>query len=291
MKRPPSRSSSSKRQSKARPSKDNVVQLFDRKPRPKVAKGKPKSETKGSPKRSSKRTAVVTKLRPRTSFGRRVFLATMASIAALVVLVLVAVFSPLLAVSKIEIVGAKMVEEKTILKDLKSLLGKPLPQVSSDDVALRLSKYDLIDSVSVVSVPPNTLRVLITERSAIAIVVINNISYLYDAAGVQLGRASEGDRLPVIAGAGNPASSKAFSRSIDVILSLPLSLLPEVSWIRAISKDNVVLGLRKNGQSILWGDSSAPGLKAEVLLALMKHYKRTLNLTFDVSSPSQPSVY
>jgi cell division septal protein FtsQ len=170
-------------------------------------------------------------------------------------------------------------------------LGKPLPQVSSDDVALRLSKYDLIDSVSVVSVPPNTLRVLITERSAIAIVVINNISYLYDAAGVQLGRASEGDRLPVIAGAGNPASSKAFSRSIDVILSLPLSLLPEVSWIRATSKDNVVLGLRKNGQSILWGDSSAPGLKAEVLLALMKHYKRTLNLTFDVSSPSQPSVY
>jgi hypothetical protein len=132
---------------------------------------------------------------------------------------------------------------------------------------------------------------LITERSAIAIVVINNISYLYDAAGVQLGRASEGDRLPVIAGAGNPASSKAFSRSIDVILSLPLSLLPEVSWIRASSKDNVVLGLRKNGQSILWGDSSAPGLKAEVLLALMKHYKRTLNLTFDVSSPSQPSVY
>ena len=288
MKRPPSRSSSSKRQSKARSSKDNVVQLFDRKPRPKVAKGKPKSETKGSPKRSSKRTAVVTKLRPRTSFGRRVFLATMASIAALVVLVLVAVFSPLLAVSKIEIVGAKMVEEKTILKDLKSLLGKPLPQVSSDDVALRLSKYDLIDSVSV---PPNTLRVLITERSAIAIVVINNISYLYDAAGVQLGRASEGDRLPVIAGAGNPASSKAFSRSIDVILSLPLSLLPEVSWIRATSKDNVVQGLRKNGQSILWGDSSAPGLKAEVLLALMKHYKRTLNLTFDVSSPSQPSVY
>ncbi len=215
----------------------------------------------------------------------------MASIAALVVLVLVAVFSPLLAVSKIEIVGAKMVEEKTILKDLKSLLGKPLPQVSSDDVALRLSKYDLIDSVSVISVPPNTLRVLITERSAISIVVINNISYLYDAAGVQLGRASEGDRLPVIAGAGNPASSKAFSRSIDVILSLPLSLLPEVSWIRATSKDNVVLGLRKNGQSILWGDSSAPGLKAEVLLALMKHYKRTLNLTFDVSSPSQPSVY
>jgi cell division protein FtsQ len=230
-------------------------------------------------------------LRPRTSFGKKVFLAVSVSLVALVVLVIVTVFSPLLAVSKIEVVGTKMVSEKSVLKDLASLKGKPLPQVSNDEVAARLGKYQLIDSVSVVSVPPNTLRVVVTERTAIAIVVVNNIRYLYDAAGVQLGRAAVEDRLPIISAAGNPATSKAFSRSIDVILSLPLSLLPEVEWIRATSKDNVVLNLRRNGQSVLWGDASAPGLKAEVLLALMKHYKRTLNITFDVSSPNQPSVY
>lgn len=219
------------------------------------------------------------------------FLAVSASLASLVVFVVVTVFSPLLAVTKIEVVGASMVSEKSVMKDLASLKGKPLPQVTNEEVAQRLSKYELIDSVSVVSVPPNTLRVVITERTAIAIVVINNIRYLYDAAGVQLGRATDENRLPVISGAGNPATSKSFSRSIDVILSLPLSLLPEVDWIRATSKDNVVLSLRRNGQSILWGDASAPGLKAEVLLALMKHYKRSLNITFDVSSPNQPSVY
>jgi hypothetical protein len=76
-----------------------------------------------------------------------------------------------------------------------------------------------------------------------------------------------------------------------VLLSLPSSLLGQVWSIRAVSKDNVVLSLRSNRQSILWGDSSQPGLKAQVLAALMKHYKSSASITFDVSSPSQPSVY
>jgi len=267
-----------------------VVQLFDRKPKPQ--KEKPTRPVAIKNKVSVRKiNPSVARLRPRTSFGQRVFVAVSASLAALVVLVIVAVFSPLLAVTSIEVVGTNLVSEKLVLKDLASLKGKPLPQITSDEVALKLSKYELIDSVSVVSVPPNTLRVLVAERRAIAIVVINNIGYLYDAAGVQLGRATSENRLPIISGAGNPATSKSFSRSIDVILSLPFSLLSEVEVIRAASKDNVVLNLRRNSQQILWGDSSAPGLKAEVLLALMKHYKKSVNLTFDVSSPNQPSVY
>ena len=291
MKRPPSRSGSKNSGGRQKSPRDNVVQLFDRKSKPKRVRPQQASDAKSRKPAVSKLNTSVARLRPRTSFGKKVFLAVSVSLVALVVLVIVTVFSPLLAVSKIEVVGTKMVSEKSVLKDLASLKGKPLPQVSNDEVAARLGKYQLIDSVSVVSVPPNTLRVVVTERTAIAIVVVNNIRYLYDAAGVQLGRAAVEDRLPIISAAGNPATSKAFSRSIDVILSLPLSLLPEVEWIRATSKDNVVLNLRRNGQSVLWGDASAPGLKAEVLLALMKHYKRTLNITFDVSSPNQPSVY
>lgn len=290
MKRPPSRIGSSRAKGKPKSSIDNVVQLFDRKPKPQ--KEKPTRPVAIKNKVSVRKiNPSVARLRPRTSFGQRVFVAVSASLAALVVLVIVAVFSPLLAVTSIEVVGTNLVSEKLVLKDLASLKGKPLPQITSDEVALKLSKYELIDSVSVVSVPPNTLRVLVAERRAIAIVVINNIGYLYDAAGVQLGRATSENRLPIISGAGNPATSKSFSRSIDVILSLPFSLLSEVEVIRAASKDNVVLNLRRNSQQILWGDSSAPGLKAEVLLALMKHYKKSVNLTFDVSSPNQPSVY
>lgn len=292
MKRPPSRSGSSPRAKSRKANRDNVVPLF-------AAKKKVAKVPKSSRKLASKRLAIhernakanVVRLRKQSSFTKKVFIALVAAVSSLAVLVVVVWVTPVLEVKNIEVVGTKLVSEEKILKDLNSFKGKPLPQVTTEDVASKLSDYQLIDSVSAVSVPPHTLRVVVVERSAIAIVVINGVNYLYDPAGVQLGRADAKDKLPTIVGAGNPSTSKAFARSIDVLLSLPSSLLSSIWSIRATSKDNVVLSLRSNNQRILWGDSSDPGLKAKVLGALMKHYKRSLDITFDVSSPSQPSVY
>ena len=292
MKRPPARPGTQPKAKPKKPSTGNVVSLFPR--------GSKKQTTpKVKIRRESKRLAIhernarasVARLKPRSSFGRKVWIALIASVAILAALVVVVWVTPVLAVTQIEVVGTKLVSEKDILKDLQSLKGKPLPQITTDEVAARLSKYELIDSVSAVSVPPNTLRIVVIERSAIAIVPINGVSYLYDPAGVQLGRATAAEKLPMIVSAGNPATSKAFARSIDVLLSLPNSLLSSVWSIKASSKDNVVLVLRSRNQKILWGDPSQPGLKAKVLLALMTHYETSPGLTFDVSSPNQPSVY
>lgn len=233
----------------------------------------------------------VARIRPSANFGKRIILAIVSSLSVLAILVLIAVFSPLLAVRDIEVVGTNRVSSASILKDLNSLKGKPLPQVTSDEVAVKLNKYQLIDSVSVVALPPSKLRVVVVERSAIVIVRINEIAYLYDAAGVQLGRAKSTDKLPVVLQAGNPATSKSFSSAIKVVLSLPIALLPQVESISASSLDNVVLELRTFNQRILWGDDSDPALKAKVLSALMNHYAKHYGQTFDVSSPSQPSVY
>jgi len=292
LKRPPARPGTQPKAKPKKPSTGNVVSLFPR--------GSKKQTTpKVKIRRESKRLAIhernarasVARLKPRSSFGRKVWIALIASVAILAALVVVVWVTPVLAVTQIEVVGTKLVSEKDILKDLQSLKGKPLPQITTDEVAARLSKYELIDSVSAVSVPPNTLRIVVIERSAIAIVPINGVSYLYDPAGVQLGRATAAEKLPMIVSAGNPATSKAFARSIDVLLSLPNSLLSSVWSIKASSKDNVVLVLRSRNQKILWGDPSQPGLKAKVLLALMTHYETSPGLTFDVSSPNQPSVY
>lgn len=235
--------------------------------------------------------AAISKLKPRVKFGRRVIIASIAAVSLLAVLVTVAVLSPLLAVRKIEIVGTSRVPATAIEKDLKSLMGKPLPQVTSEELAAKLSKYQLIDSVSAVALPPSTLRVVVVERTAIVVVKINEILYLYDAAGVQLGRAKGSDKLPIVENPGDPASSKTFKQAINVILSIPLELLPKVASISASSKDDVVLRLRNYNQKILWGDDSDPALKARVLSALMKHYEKRFGQTFDVSSPNQPSVF
>ncbi len=273
-----------------------MVQLFP------VKSAKPKAKTKPAKpkiKNAAKRLSIhernarsqVSKISPRVNFAKRVWIGIIAGLMTLVILVGVAVFSPLLALEKVVVVGTELVSEKSILKDLDYLKGRPLPQISNDEVTKKLSKYELIDSVSIVSVPPHTLKVLVTERTAIALVQVNGVAYRYDAVGVQLGRSTGAEKLPLILGSGNPATSKSFSRAVNVILSLPLSLLPSVQSIRATSKDNVVLALRSNRQRVLWGDSSQPGLKAKVLGALMQNYDDRVGLTFDVSSPNQPSVY
>lgn len=294
MKRPPSRTGAPK------PKKVGIAPsiLLPKKPK-KVATLKSVKPSRQVIRRESKRLSMhdknsrnaVARLRPKVEFGKRIIAAIVASVSVLVILVLVAVFSPLLAAHEIEVVGANRVSSENILKDLASLKGKPLPQITSDEVAAKLNKYQLIDSVSVVALPPSKLRVVVVERSAIVIVRINEISYLYDAAGVQLGRAKQSDKLPIVIQAGNPATSKSFSSAIKVVLSLPLDLLPQIYSISASSLDNVVLELRTFNQRILWGDDSDPALKAKVLSALMNHYAKRYAQTFDVSSPSQPSVY
>lgn len=291
MKRPPSRSGSGKPPAK-------VIPLIPKR-KPKVAApAKPVTNKKvirqqvrrlSAQERNSR--ANVAKLKPRVAFGRRVILGSLVSVILLIVLVVVAVVSPLLAVREIEVVGTNRVSATSILKDLNYLKGKPLPQITSDELAAKLGKYLLIDSVSAVALPPSKLRVVVVERTAIAIVSINNVPYLYDAAGIQLGRAGANDRLPVIHNAGNPASSLQFTSAVSALLSVPVELLPRIQSVSAASKDNVVLSLRSYNQQIFWGDASEPALKAKVLGALMKHYANHSGATFDVSSPSQPSVY
>lgn len=293
MKRPPSRTGS---QPAPKPKKVGRPKLVKPAKPPRSVKARPpKKATRGAAKRLSiherNARATISRLKPKSSFGKRVWISLIAAVSVLVILVLVVWVTPVLAVTKIEVVGTNLVPKAKVLKELDYLKGRPLPQVTTEEVAERLSSYELIDSVSAVSVPPHTLRIVVIERTALAIVQVNGIDYLYDPAGIQLGRAKSGDRLPKILGAGNPSTSKAFSRSIEVILSLPGSLLDQVWSIQALSKDNVILKLRTNRQSILWGDASQPGLKGEVLQALMKHYKRSVGITFDVSSPNQPSVY
>lgn len=293
MQRPPSRSGAGKPKKLA-----TVVPLFPKK-NVRAPKEKKPAPSKLVVRKQAQRLNVqekisranVSKLRPRIDFGRKVFLASASAVLVLVILVIVAVVSPLLAVREIEVVGANRVSASAIAKDLNYLKGKPLPQITSDELASKLSKYQLIDSVSAVAMPPSKLRVVVVERSAIAIVNINDVPYLYDAAGVQLGRAKASDKLPTIHNAGNPSSSGSFKSAVEVLLSLPLQLLPNVSGVSASSKDNVVLDLRSYSQQIFWGDASEPALKASVLAALMKHYANHFNATFDVSSPSQPSVY
>lgn len=222
---------------------------------------------------------------------RAIFWTLFSSFGSLVLLVLATIFTPLLAVEKIEVVGLDRLQEKSIINAIKSQIGTPLPLVSPSDIADALDSFALIESFSVVSLPPHTLRIEIAERQPIGIINVSGTNFLYDPAGVRIAKATGSEQLPNIVIDDAPETSKQFKAAIDVLLALPAELLKRVAEIDAKSKDDVTLRLRGYaGQRIIWGDGSDSVLKSKVLDALIANQKETDRVTFDVSSPNAPVV-
>jgi cell division protein FtsQ len=223
---------------------------------------------------------------------RRAILASViGSFTALILLMLASMYTPLLAVESIRITGTSRLKVGQLQSALKSQIGTPLPMVNSDKIGEALKSFPLIESFSITSRPPHSLVIRITERSPIAEVAVGGTSYLYDPAGVRIGQRKGSDSYPQIAINGDPANSAEYALAIDVLLALPASLLPRVYSIDAKTKDNVTMQLRGNaGQRIVWGDASRSALKSKVLAALIRNYKKSDRVTFDVSSPTAPVV-
>lgn len=213
------------------------------------------------------------------------------SVVLLLTLVLVAVFSPLLAVEKVEVLGNARISSKSLQGALKSQLGRPLPQVTVDDITKELEDFTLIQSVSVVNLPPHTLQVRVVERQPICIIETARGRFLYDPAGVRIDAAGATNKYPVVQAAGNTGNSAEFRAAVKALMALPVSLYPRVALVTANSIDSITFKLRGwAGQRVIWGDSSQAALKSRVLAALIANQKKSDRVTYDVSSPSAPTV-
>jgi cell division protein FtsQ len=223
---------------------------------------------------------------------RRITLLTIAaSFGSLTLLVIATLVTPIMAVQSIQVEGIKLLKEDSVINALKNQIGKPLPLVNATNVAESLKPFSLIESFSLVSLPPNTLLVRVSERQPIGVVQVSGTNYLYDPAGVRISIATGKESLPKILIADAPEKSKEFQAAIEVLMALPANLLGRVSEINAKSKDDVALSLRgQSGQRIIWGDGSDSVLKSKVLEALIANQKSTDRVTYDVSSPNAPVV-
>jgi len=263
--------------------------------RPKVAKPKSKPATirvklkKSAQERVGKKEA---RRFTKENLTRKYFFrGLLGAVALLVALVLATTFTPLLSIDKIVVAGESRVSEKQIQLALKKYIGTPLTTISESAVASDLKGFPIIESIALVSRPPHTLEIRLTERTPIAIVVQNGVQYLYDPAGVRLGHAKGNEKLPTVIVSGNPKSSASYRQAIDVILALPMQLLDRVAYIQAKTRDNVTLRLRgASAQTVIWGDSENSILKSKVLKTLLLKTSTKIRATYDVSSPLTPSV-
>ena len=114
-----------------------------------------------------------------------------ASLAGLVLVVLLAAYSPLLAVRTLAIEGTSRLDAASVTAALQPQIGKPLALVDYGAIEAELSGFPLIASYSVEARPPDTLAVRIVERRPVAQVQSATGFDLIDAAGVTVQQSTE----------------------------------------------------------------------------------------------------
>lgn len=223
---------------------------------------------------------------------KRNFLVTLGTVLALVcALLAAAIFSPVLAVGTVSVSGTRLVTTEQVQAALEPLKGKPLPQISDEEVSRLLAPLVQIKSVSTQARPPSGLVVQVLERVPVALVKQGEQYQLVDVDGVVL--ASPPDpaaiALPVIDGGAGTIGKDLFQATAAVLGALPLDVLSKLSNASAQSVDAVELKL-VDGQTIIWGNAGEKELKAKVLEALLKVPADPKNpvRVYDVSAPRHP---
>ena len=202
-----------------------------------------------------------------------------------------AIFSPILAVGTISVTGTRLVTADQVETALKPLKGKPLPQVSDEDVSRLLEPLVQIKSVSTQARPPSELVVEVLERIPVALVKQREQYQLVDVDGVVLATTADpaSVSLPVIDGGAGTIGKDLFQATAEVLGALPPDVLSKLSNASAQSVDAVELKL-VDGQTIIWGNAEEKELKAKVLAALLKVPADPKNpvRVYDVSAPRHP---
>ncbi|MDT0196331.1 cell division protein FtsQ/DivIB [Arthrobacter sp. AB6] len=229
---------------------------------------------------------------PKGKRRKRNILTTAGILVAIVAgLLAAAIFSPVLAVHTISVSGTRLLTPAQVQAALEPLQGKPLPQVTDEEVARLLEPLVQVKSVSAQARPPSGLAVAVRERVPVALVKQGEQYQLVDVDGVQLAATADpaSVSLPVIDGGAGTIGQDLFRATAAVLGALPADVLAKLSNASAQSVDAVELKL-VDGQTIIWGNAGEKELKAKVLAALLKVPADPKNpvRVYDVSVPRHP---
>jgi cell division protein FtsQ len=191
-------------------------------------------------------------------------------------------FSPLLAVTRIEVAGVTYTSAAAVRNRAQLTPGTPLALVDISAIADTVGRLSPVRAVDVERRPPHTVRIVVHERTPIAVAPRHDGRFvLVDRTGSSIIAVKKRpDWLPFVKIDPRPRSKPAARSAFSVAAALPHDLTDRVRFISAAQPDTVRLRLR-GGATVIWGDPARSGEKARALQALL----RTDAKTYDVSSP------
>jgi cell division protein FtsQ len=233
--------------------------------------------------------------RARRAFARRIWarrwLTWRYVLAGLLVLVLVVgsvwlvYFSSYLALKGADVTGTRHLTTDEVLAAADLPVGDPLARVDADAVARRVRAMAYVKSVEVTREWPDKLRIVVTERTAVAVVDLGGTLRGLDADGVVFSSYRQAPpRLPVVRVSGDPGQD-ALREAARVVAALPRSLSSRVDHLEVATVDQISLALT-GGKTVVWGSADQSALKAEVIGPLLKQP----GSVYDVSAPGQPTI-
>lgn len=164
-------------------------------------------------------------------------------------------------------------------------LGTPLIRVDTRIVARRVERITLVQSARVRRSWPDTIVIVIRERTAAFAVPARGGYDVVDGFGVDLAwQRKRPAGLPVLLSPVGPVAALRGSQAVfaagRVLQSLPAGLRQLVTGVRAAGPAAVTLILR-GGATVLWGGTDHAVAKAGELVVLL----RTRARYYDVSDP------
>jgi cell division protein FtsQ len=215
----------------------------------------------------------------------RVVLAVLALVGLVAGAIWLVFFSSVLAVSGVRIDGAAVLDPRQVRRVAAVPTGSPLATVDLGAVAARVERLTPVLDVDVSRSWPDRVRIGITERTAVAVVVRDGVVQGVDSEGVIFRRyPSRPPSLPLMRMGAN-TQADALAEAALVMAALPESLQGRVRYLSAYSVDTISLRMR-NGRVVRWGSAEDSDSKAEVLAVLLDQPASM----YDVSVPGQPVI-
>lgn len=218
--------------------------------------------------------------------NRRIALLSVAGLVVVLVgIVLVAVYSPILALRTVVVEGTSRIPSADVQTAVAGQLGTPLALLDMDELRGSLTAFPLIQSYTTEAVPPDTLVIRIVERQPVGQVAVGSAFELVDPAGVTIAQSPEKTPGYPFIDAKGDLQGTAFRSMAEVLLALPGGLLGTVESISATTQDDVTLVLTGVGQQVRWGSAEDSAEKALVLAKLIAVTDPSRPGIFDVSAP------
>jgi cell division protein FtsQ len=194
-------------------------------------------------------------------------------------------FSSVLAVSKVSVRGNSTVSSVRVEAVAKAPIGHQLARVDLAAIRARVESIAAVKSASVSRSWPDTIAIVITERTPVAVVDRGAALQAVDEDGVLFGSYHrQPDDLPLVQTASD-VTSEALAEAARVATSLRSDIAARVDRIDVQSVDRILLRFA-GGRTVMWGSAEDSEEKAAVLAVLLKRHVDEI----DVSVPGRPTT-